>query len=540
LSRDVAAIQAAGVSHRQAAQQVQVPRSTLQEWEARRRLLAATTSPAWVAFFESAEGAAIITMLVVALHVVVGLALGAGVGPVARILELVGLASHVANSVSTHQRLAVTFETEARHFGREESARLGGAMKRKDITASEDETFFPEPCLVAIEPVSNFILAEKMVTERDRATWDATMKEATLGLPVRIVQSTADEGTALRSHARGLGAHHSPDVFHVQHEVCGAMALALTRKVRAASEASGEAEQAVKDVTSERDVYLASEHGPGRPPNWDERIAKAEDASVLANIVHAEAHLRRESFREAVRGLSAAYHPVDLQTGDVLADDDVERRLLGHFAALDAVAEKAELPERAKASIDKARRVVPAMKATISFVLETVRVRVDNLGLGELAARAVTTCLVPAAYLERVANRAPTAERRDGLRALAHAKRMAARELAPELAALPDEQREAIARVAVDGADVFQRSSSCVEGRNGQLSLRYHHLHSLTPARLEAYTVLHNFFAKRPDGTTAAERFFGLPHRDLFEHLVLRAPELARPRQRPRATATLH
>jgi hypothetical protein len=31
------------------------------------------------------------------------------------------------------------------------------------------------------------------------------------------------------------------------------------------------------------------------------------------------------------------------------------------------------------------------MKATISFVLDAVRGRVQNLGLGELAARAVTT-----------------------------------------------------------------------------------------------------------------------------------------------------
>ena len=60
-----------------------------------------------------------------------------------------------------------------------------------------------------------------------------------------------------------------------------------------------------------------------------------------------------------------------------------------------------------------------------------------------------------------------------------------------------------------DCADLLQRSSSCVEGRNGQLSLRHHSLHRITPARLQALTAVHNYFIHRPDGMTAAERFFG-------------------------------
>ena len=540
LSGYAAAAQATGKSQRQTAEALGVPRSTLQDWQTHRRQLEARTSTATVAFFESVEGVALLSALVVALHVVVGLGLGAGAGPVAQVIELTGLSPFVANSLSTHQRLAISLETEVRHFGREERAQLGGAMKSKDITVCADETFFPQPCVVAIEPDSNFILAEKLVNERDRATWDTTIKEATDGLPVRVVQSTADEGAALRSHARGLGAHHSPDLFHVEHEVCGAVALALTRQVRSASEAADEAEQAAKDVVAERDAYVASEPRPGRPPNWDQRIADADDGVILANMAHADAHARRESFRGAIRGLSAAYHPVDLETGTLLTDIEVERRLLGHFDTIDTVANDANLSERAKASIDKARRVVPAMKATISFVADNVRVRVQDLGLSEIIARVVTEDLVPAAYLERVANRAPTAVCRDALRALAHEKRTSAICRAPELATLAEAQRDRICCVATEAAHIFQRSSSCVEGRNGQLSLCYHHLHTLTPERLEAYTVLHNYFAKRPDGTTAAQRFFGLTHRDLFEHLLLRAPELARPRRRTPTTETLH
>ena len=86
-----------------------------------------------------------------------------------------------------------------------------------------------------------------------------------------------------------------------------------------------------------------------------------------------------------------------------------------------------------------------------------------------------------------------------------------------------------IEKVARECAELFQRSSSCVEGRNGQLSLWHHHLHHLRPQRLQALTVMHNYFVKRSDGTTAAERFFGTKPDDLFEWLIDRISLPSRP-----------
>lgn len=38
--------------------------------------------------------------------------------------------------------------------------------------------------------------------------------------------------------------------------------------------------------------------------------------------------------------------------------------------------------------------------------------------------------------------------------------------------------------------------------------------------KLKAATVIHNYFIRRPDGTTAAERFFGNAPASLFGHLL--------------------
>jgi hypothetical protein len=84
----------------------------------------------------------------------------------------------------------------------------------------------------------------------------------------------------------------------------------------------------------------------------------------------------------------------------------------------------------------------------------------------------------------------------------------------------PGEQ-ERLKQEAGKLADVFQRSSSNVEGRNGYLSLRNHELRGLdNPRKRVCLTAVHNFLLTRSDGTTAAERFFGQKPRSMFAAIL--------------------
>ena len=89
---------------------------------------------------------------------------------------------------------------------------------------------------------------------------------------------------------------------------------------------------------------------------------------------------------------------------------------------------------------------------------------------------------------------------------------------------LPKEEREQLETAAKTAANYFQRSSSCVEGRNGYLSLRHDGLHKFSDRKLGAMTVIHNDYIKRADGTTAADRFFEKKGWDLFEYLLKKMP----------------
>ena len=97
---------------------------------------------------------------------------------------------------------------------------------------------------------------------------------------------------------------------------------------------------------------------------------------------------------------------------------------------------------------------------------------------------------------------------------------------------LSDKEQLNLFSLAKECSQLFQRSSSCVEGRNSQLSLRHHSLHKLSNSKLLALTTIHNFFIKRNDGSTAAHRFFSLKPKDLFSWLLEHVSFPARPAQK--------
>ena len=90
---------------------------------------------------------------------------------------------------------------------------------------------------------------------------------------------------------------------------------------------------------------------------------------------------------------------------------------------------------------------------------------------------------------------------------------------------------------ALECVQFFQRSSSCVEGRNGQLSLRHHGLHRLSDQCLKAQTTLHNFYRTSRDKETPAKRFFEAKHEDLFDYLLEKMDYPARPRKHSKIAA---
>lgn len=526
----------AGHSQRQVAAQLGVARSTLQDW-CLPAAVGGEVPAALQAFVQTPDGVRWLQRQVVVAQFVITLLAGAGVRVVCQFLELSGLSAFVGASYGTQQQINAALESAVVAFAEEQRRALAEGMPPRQVTVCEDETFHPEVCLVGLEPVSNFILLEQYAKDRTAATWTQALTAALEGLAVEVIQGTSDEGKGLVSHVQSaLGAHHSPDLFHVQHEVVKATSLPLAHQVKQAEAAVAHARG---QWQAAREAQAAFERQPqparGRPPAFEARTQATLVALGQAERDQQQALQQQTDARECVRELSALYHPYDLQTGRAQPVERVAQRIGDAWARVHQLAETADWPSRARERIEKAKRVTTQWLATIAFFFATLHAKVEALNLPPALETALCEQLIPAIYLDRVADRCTHAEQRRALRALSAQLLEPLRQPEPAFQALATDERQRLEQVAAECADLFQRSSSCVEGRNGQLSLHHHGHHRLSDRKLAALTAVHNFFIRRPDGTTAAERFFGRPPAPLFAQLLERLPLPPSPaRRRPR------
>ena len=519
-----------GDSLAQFAEKHGVPESTLRYWISRAQACGAPQ--AFVNFVETPDGLDVLHRIVLAATFVLTQLGGGGVRSVCAFLQLSGLWRVVAAGYGTQQQAVKAMEESINAFGARQRQEMAAAMAPREITIARDETFHENPCLVAIEPVSNFILVEEYAQDRTAETWSHVMQRGISGMPVNEIQATSDGGSALLKMARDNGAHYSPDLFHPQQDISRATSLALRSKVTAAEQDATKAAMDVEALLDEVESYEVQPRGPGRPRDYETKLKEAELRLTKTDDAVDVAKGRREEVREAARAFSRAYHPFDLKTGLRRDASKVKRDIDNQMNRIEQVATAADIKGRCHALLQKARRVVPQMVATIAFVHSMIRDKVEALDLTPGVEEAVLGQLIPARYLEEVLPKTPTAEARSEIRVPLGALKAAADQPNSCLAGLSAEDRTHLDRVALECAQLFQRSSSNVEGRNGVLALRHHSAHRLNPRKLRALTVIHNFWTSRADGTTPAERFFGNKHPDLFEFLLAATPPPKRPAAR--------
>ena len=523
------------ISQRDFAKMADVPRSTLRYWLSRKNGIDA--HPVLIEFFENPVGIAFLHRLVTSAHVSFTKNGTASIHNVSDFLERSGLSPFVASSYSSQRRVSEQLDDNIIKFGKIEDERLGRQMPLKLITLCEDETFHPEICLVAIEPVSNFILVERYAMDRKTKTWDESVRDALDNLPVEVIQVASDEGRSLISHAlKGLKVHHSPDCFHVIYEIGRGTCGALMSKVRKAEKEHENAIKQTLKIESKKEKFDAAEKRPrGRRPHFEEKIeqSKQEEQQIKEDLE--QARLNYETVRNAKAEIGKVYHPYNLKTGQKQDSETVSKLLSDCFDEIHKAT--TDLSDRCKERVDKAQRVMGDMVSTIAFFFKMIDIYFENMKLSDRDRCLMSNYLIPGHYLKLAASK----ERDVDYKADIFKK---ARELLSIVDSLEDPGEvssdckiEQLEKAARDCAQIFQRSSSCVEGRNAQLALRHQGIHRLSNRHLQALTVMHNYYIRRRDGTTAAERLFEAKPNDLFEFLLDGMDYPARPRNRLKSAA---
>jgi hypothetical protein len=296
--------------------------------------------------FSQSSGLAFLHRLVIAFHVVCVEIGACGIRLVCLVLELTGRNRFVGASYGPQQRVNRRVEEAIVAYRRDESARLAHAMPPKDITLTQDETFTGGLCLRGLDPVSNYIFLEQAAQARAQDTWQELMEQALSGLNCRVIQSTSDEAPGLLAYvAQHLGAQHSPDLFHVQHELSKAVSVPRAGKQRATAKALTQAEETLKRVHAALDNANGepAQRGPGRPPKVVPCLAQVTQAVDAARREHQRLTAQRAQITQSLRAIGHAYHCVDLERGVRRNGKLIAGDIQGHIDTIRTIAHQEHL-----------------------------------------------------------------------------------------------------------------------------------------------------------------------------------------------------
>ena len=248
-------------------------------------------------------------------------------------------------------------------------------------------------------------------------------------MPVRVIQATSDEAKGIVHHVqKDLNAHHSPDLFHILQELVKATSLALSRKQKQAHDAFQKHEDKLNKLIKKNQAFQLIWADELENPT-DETLAASQFAKQLALEIKQLTKQKKEAeakwqaatrkaieARQLIRKISQEYHPYNLETGQQRSPEELDRSLKEIFTQLKELAKTAELSDSAMKRILKASRLTGKMIATQTFYFKTVKAKVEALTLQEEVEKTIYNQLIPALYLDLVASKAKTAERRQEVR----------------------------------------------------------------------------------------------------------------------------
>ena len=523
-----------GQTQESVAEQNNVPRTTLEHWIKRMKELKCQHDPEVTIFFESPAGIAFLHRLLIAALLMFHTSGGCGLPVLHNFLMMSMISRFVGSSLGSLHKMSKQIDRLLKEFAESEKGRLGDLMPRRKITGCGDETFFDKKMMmVFMEATSGFILAEQEEEKRDAATWEKVIRTALEGLNVELIQVTGDEAGGLTSAVTNLlGINKSSDLFHIQQDITKGLTSPLARQIE-------RAEKTLKKCLEQKEKSLKE---------FRQKLEKAGSTIEDANIVKSgkktlsacaqeeacrkqleQAKRERETAQEARRAITEKYHPFDLETGVARKADQLNKELSEAYDRLESIAEEAKCTDNQKKKLKKSRGMVESLVQTLAFFWCFATRFVFNLQLNEGERVLFEQFLLPIEYLKMTEGRSGKKERRQ---AASTRKRLESALKMRDGPLLEEDRLKQLQQGARECAELFQRSSSCVEGHNSALSLKHHASRHLSAGKLNSRVVLHNYFSKRKDGTTAAERFFHQKPKDVFNWLLERVSWPVRPRNR--------
>lgn len=462
-------------------------------------------------FWESVAGLAWLRLMVFASLFNFGIRGGIGAESLSVFFYMIRIDTHVGVSPSAIRELLRQMEPLLPEFQRECEEAL--PKEPRKVTVAMDETFFGQfLILVMMDLHSGYLVLEDIADNRSYDTWYEKMAPRLQSLGIVVTHAISDRAKALIKLAiTGLECPSGADLFHAQQDISRYLGPTLSRRLRVAEKVC----EQEKTATETADDAQQSEADP----------IKTEAQADLDTLRQAD-----RAYHDNLQGVSDDLHPFSIKNSAIQTADEIEGSLETRAKVFETLGEEQAITDR-KGAIRKFRNQLPALAVSITVWWTWVTDVLQELTLDEAWLQWFTGALLPVIYWHRRMQQTHNPKKRERYKKAWHyAMKVLESHPLTQAQSLSDIQQGQM--LAENMVGQFHRSSSAVEGRNGCLSQMYHNGRGFTEQRLRALTVVHNFFIKREDGTTAAQRLFKHKHPDLFEWLINQMGALPLPRKR--------
>jgi hypothetical protein len=468
-------------------------------------------------FWETEEGYRWLCHLYFSVILFFGIHCSIGGDKLSAFFQLIRIDKHVGTSPSKIKEIAAMACDLLEEY-RKQQEKASKMDKPIKVIGGIDETYFRAMILVLMDLPSGYIFVEEESDDKSYETWFDRAKKVAKRFNIEFKFFVSDRAQQLIKLAtQGFSCPSIPDLFHASNELAKLFGLSLNRKKAQIQKQLANAlvkletlKELSKDISAQQVVV---------------KELKAQESAIDKGI---------SAYKDILYTLSLTLHPFNIACSSVMNSAQIESEL--NLLLIKAEALKAEHDISSKTDhLQKFKNQIQEMAELVDtwWLLVNESLNFDELD-GDLILW-LTQYLLPALYWQKQAARTKNPDLKEEYRYAAEKAESKLKEHPLTQTYLANEEWVSWANQMVSN---FQRTSSAVEGRNGWLTQMHHNGRGLTPNRLKAQTILHNYYLKRGDGTTAAERLFKREFPDPFIWVIERMGDIPMPRSSVRRCQT--
>ena len=463
-------------------------------------------------FWETEAGSAWLRLLVFAVLYLFGLECGVGARKLSRFFKLIRIHHHVGVSETALRTQMQQMELLLPQF--QAACEQQVNQQKRKVVVAMDETFFGDfLILVLMDLSSGYLLLEDISDDRRFESWHAKTSPRLEALGIEVSHAISDRAKALIKLAvTGFECDSGADLFHAQQDLSRWLGIKLTRHTATVEKQLNVAQAAEENALETKTTTTMTER------------QALKEQSITARKNYDQARQVQTEYHENLQGISDDLHPFSLFDNSPNDAEKVTAGLEARAKAIEQLADQQGISDH-KDVMKKFRNQLQPLAVSVNFWWHWVNETLQGLAVDKGMEDWLTTTLLPVVYWHRHLHHTQNRQSREKYRkAWTHASHTL--EAHPFSATLSDSEIQRWLSWAEWMVRQFHRSSSAVEGRNGSLSQLYHNGRGLTPQRLSALTVIHNYGLQHEDGTTAARRLFGTEHPELFSWVLEQMGEL--------------